>query len=193
MLELLSGVPPDTEKAFDTIGEKFHRVLRDQLVDRFREVGFEEAVRTPREDVRDGLVLGTALGDAANALIDLELGELEKPATLLTIKKIAEAMGAKFRPHEIRRVREAEAHSEKGCIQDGAHRASVLCIAEEAKKQFERAGNNDLTLGKVLLSRAGLDLAPVCGSGPLGDVNEYVINNWRSFGYKATEFSSKER
>ncbi|MBI5302273.1 MAG: DUF2806 domain-containing protein [Chloroflexi bacterium] len=73
-----------------------------------------------------------------NALINI--GEISKPATVL-IEKISDAVGGIFRPYQIRRVAEAEAHAEKIKvasqieITDLQRRALHRFLIEEAKKQ----------------------------------------------------------
>ncbi|MCI0475283.1 MAG: DUF2806 domain-containing protein, partial [Anaerolineales bacterium] len=68
------------------------------------------------------------------------IGELSKPATVL-IEKISDAIGGIFRPHQIRRIAEAEAQAEKIKavsqieITDLQRRALQRFMIEEAKKQ----------------------------------------------------------
>lgn len=40
--------------------------------------------------------------------------------------------------------------------------------------------SNRLRVGKVLLTRAGRELAPICGSGPIGGFFEYVAGQWKA-------------
>lgn len=42
---------------------------------------------------------------------------------------------------------------------------------------------NELVLGKVLLTRAGMELAPICGSAPSDDYFAYVLAEWQKHGY----------
>jgi hypothetical protein len=71
----------------------------------------------------------------------INLGELSRPATVL-VKKISDAIGGIFRPHQIRRIAQAEAEAEKiravsqleiTALQD---RAISRFFIEEAKKQY---------------------------------------------------------
>jgi hypothetical protein len=42
--------------------------------------------------------------------------------------------------------------------------------------------NNDLKYGTVLLSKAGQQLATICGSSPENEIKEYTIKQWESKG-----------
>lgn len=70
----------------------------------------------------------------------INLGELSKPATVL-IEKISDAIGGIFKPHQIRRVAQAEADAEKTRevakieISELQKRALSRFFQEEAKKQ----------------------------------------------------------
>lgn len=44
--------------------------------------------------------------------------------------------------------------------------------------EFPNDGDNNLEIGKVLLTRAGHELAPVCGSKPLAGFFEFVKERW---------------
>jgi len=74
------------------------------------------------------------------SLINLDIGKLTKPATIL-IEKIAEAIGGLFRPYQIRRIAEAEAQAEKVRtlsqieVTELQQRAMRRFLREEAKKQ----------------------------------------------------------
>jgi hypothetical protein len=73
-----------------------------------------------------------------NSLINLS--DLSKPATVL-IEKISEAVGALYKPHQIKRVAQAEAEAKKIMamadieISDIQQRAMVRLVQEEEKKQ----------------------------------------------------------
>lgn len=70
----------------------------------------------------------------------INLGELSKPANTL-IEKISDAIGGIFKPHQIRRVAQAEAQAEKIRavaqieVSELQRRALYRFMAEEAKKQ----------------------------------------------------------
>jgi hypothetical protein len=76
--------------------------------------------------------------DSSNSIINL--GDLSKPANTL-IEKISEAIGGIFKPHQIRRVAQAEAEADKIHavsqieISELQHRAMQRFFIEEAKKQ----------------------------------------------------------
>ncbi len=48
--------------------------------------------------------------------------------------------------------------------------------------EFPREQNNKLILGKVLLTRVGRELAPICDSEPLPDFFDYILTLWRDQG-----------
>lgn len=52
--------------------------------------------------------------------------------------------------------------------------------------EFQEKENNSLNLGKVLLTKAGQQLAPVCGSTPSMDFKQFVLEKWHGFGYVAS-------
>lgn len=56
--------------------------------------------------------------------------------------------------------------------------ATVFYYGKPVNLTFPKDDDNDLELGHVLLSRAGHQLAPVCGSGPVKGFFEYVYDNW---------------
>jgi hypothetical protein len=50
--------------------------------------------------------------------------------------------------------------------------------------EFPKPDNNELQLGHVLLTKAGQQLAPICGAQPRDGFVDYVREKWKSFGYK---------
>lgn len=50
--------------------------------------------------------------------------------------------------------------------------------------EFPKTDNNELNLGKVILTKTGQELAPICGSTPIDGFVEYVKEMWKGFGYK---------
>jgi hypothetical protein len=42
---------------------------------------------------------------------------------------------------------------------------------------------NKINTGKVLLTRIGQELAPICGSKPVNGFLEYVTEKWKGFKY----------
>jgi hypothetical protein len=49
--------------------------------------------------------------------------------------------------------------------------------------EFQEKENNSLNLGKVLLTKAGQQLAPVCGSTPSMDFKQFDLEKWHGLGY----------
>lgn len=48
----------------------------------------------------------------------------------------------------------------------------------------EREGGNQLNIGKVLFSRAGVELAPLSGAQPREGFVDFVKEQWKKFGIK---------
>jgi hypothetical protein len=48
--------------------------------------------------------------------------------------------------------------------------------------EFVKEENNVIEVGKVLFSKIGQELGPICGSKPIPDFLDYVINYWRKKG-----------
>ncbi|MCI0476049.1 MAG: hypothetical protein L0Y55_07360, partial [Anaerolineales bacterium] len=57
--------------------------------------------------------------------------------------------------------------------------------------EFQKPDNNELQTGRVLLSKAGQELAPICGSKPVPGFKEYVIQKWREQGIKVGDSNAK--
>ncbi|MBD2464375.1 DUF2806 domain-containing protein [Oscillatoria sp. FACHB-1407] len=49
--------------------------------------------------------------------------------------------------------------------------------------EFPGEQDNELETGKVLLTKAGQELAPFCGSEPVPDFLDYVLSKWRDKGF----------
>lgn len=61
-----------------------------------------------------------------------------------------------------------------------------ICIfyyGEPINIEFPSEQNNELETGKVLLTRAGQELAPICGSQPVPNFFDYVLSVWRDKGF----------
>ena len=56
--------------------------------------------------------------------------------------------------------------------------ATVFYYGRPVNLTFPKDNDNDLELGHGLLSRAGQQLAPVCGSAPVGGFFEHVYDKW---------------
>ncbi|MBI3896157.1 MAG: hypothetical protein HY313_09525 [Acidobacteria bacterium] len=50
--------------------------------------------------------------------------------------------------------------------------------------EFPKAEDNDLNIGHILFSRAGRELARICDPGHKTEFRDYIIDKWRSEGYK---------
>ncbi len=50
--------------------------------------------------------------------------------------------------------------------------------------EFQQPKNNSFQVGHAFLSKAGQELAPICGSGPHPGFLEYVVDKWRNAGMK---------
>jgi hypothetical protein len=48
--------------------------------------------------------------------------------------------------------------------------------------EFQKDENNDLDIGKVLLTKTGQELARICGSKPIEGFVDYVVEYWRKKG-----------
>lgn len=49
--------------------------------------------------------------------------------------------------------------------------------------EFQAKENNSLNIGKVILTKAGQQLAPVCGSAPSMEFMLFMLEKWQGFGY----------
>jgi hypothetical protein len=49
--------------------------------------------------------------------------------------------------------------------------------------EFPNEQSNDLSIGQVLLTKAGQELAPICGSKPVPNFLDYILSQWRDSGY----------
>lgn len=60
---------------------------------------------------------------------------------------------------------------------------SVHYYGKPVKLEMPNDSGNSLELGKVLLTKIGQELAPICGSHPFNGFFEYVCEKWASQGY----------
>ena len=49
---------------------------------------------------------------------------------------------------------------------------------------FEKPEGNEMQIGHVMLTKAGQQLAPICGSEPRAGFVDHVREKWKSLGYK---------
>ncbi len=59
---------------------------------------------------------------------------------------------------------------------------TVFYYGTQMELTFPKEADNELVLGKVLLTRAGQELAPFCGSTPSPGFFEFVYNKWAAQG-----------
>ncbi len=59
-------------------------------------------------------------------------------------------------------------------------KVTVSYYGRPVELTFPTDADNELDLGKVLLTRAGQELAPVCGSKPVNGFFDFVYNKWAS-------------
>ncbi len=63
----------------------------------------------------------------------------------------------------------------------------VFFYGKPFKLEFSQPVDNRLDVGRILLSKAGQELAPICGSVPRVGFVEYVTGKWRQTGIQVTE------
>lgn len=57
------------------------------------------------------------------------------------------------------------------------------------KLEFPKLEDNELQTGKVLLSKAGQELAPICGSKPVPGFKDFVLQKWVEMGIKVEQIN----
>ncbi len=60
---------------------------------------------------------------------------------------------------------------------------AVLYYGKPVVLNMPNEANNSLGIGKVLLTKIGQELAPICGSKPVEGFFDYVVGKWKSQGY----------
>jgi len=63
-------------------------------------------------------------------------------------------------------------------------KAAMTYFGHRVLIEFSNEKDNELQLGKVLLSKTGQELSEICGSKPCDGFKDYVINKWKSLGLK---------
>jgi hypothetical protein len=58
--------------------------------------------------------------------------------------------------------------------------------------KFQKAENNEFNVGQVMFSKAGAELATVCGTKAVAGFLDYVVKNWTAFGYKVNSLPVSE-
>lgn len=62
-------------------------------------------------------------------------------------------------------------------------RFSVLYCGTPIILELQKEIENEMNIGHVLLTKVGEELAPICGSQPDGEFQEYVLKKWKEMGY----------
>jgi len=65
-----------------------------------------------------------------------------------------------------------------------AQRKTISYFGKHVTLCLPREGDNELEIGRVLLTRMGIELAPICGATPDEDLFEYVVAHWNTKGYR---------
>ena len=60
---------------------------------------------------------------------------------------------------------------------------SILYYGQHIKFEMPKDADNSIELGKVLLTKLGQELAPICGSQPVDGFKEYILECWKSKNY----------
>jgi len=62
-------------------------------------------------------------------------------------------------------------------------RISVLYYVEPFILTFPKDTDNELETGKIMLTKIGEELGPICGSNPVSGYKEYIIEKWKAKKY----------
>ncbi len=60
---------------------------------------------------------------------------------------------------------------------------AIFYYGKAVKLSMANDENNELELGHVLLTQAGQQLAPICGSRPVPEFLSFIIERWKAAGY----------
>jgi Protein of unknown function (DUF2806) len=60
---------------------------------------------------------------------------------------------------------------------------SIFYYGSPVVLEMPKEADNELAIGRVLLTKVGEELAPICGSKPVAGFFEYVLEKWRVSGY----------
>lgn len=61
-------------------------------------------------------------------------------------------------------------------------RIALLYYGQPALLEFQKESDNELNIGKVMLTKVGQELAPICGSSPDQKFYEYICDKWKKEG-----------
>lgn len=62
-----------------------------------------------------------------------------------------------------------------------SNRVSAYYYSQRFHLEMPRDNDNQLKIGKVLLTKIGKELAPICGSKPVEGFYEYVKEQWKQY------------
>jgi hypothetical protein len=62
-------------------------------------------------------------------------------------------------------------------------KVTVFYYGKPINIQFNKKENNEMNIGKVLLSKIGQELAPIVGSKPIDEFLDYVLKKWVDMGF----------
>jgi hypothetical protein len=72
-----------------------------------------------------------------------------------------------------------------GYVQRGFNQKGFMhYFGDKVWIEFPKPSDNDFQLGRVVLTKAGQQLALICGAQPVANFVDYVREKWRDFGYK---------
>lgn len=66
-------------------------------------------------------------------------------------------------------------------------KAAMTYFGHRVLIEFPNERDNELQLGKVLLSKAGQELSGICDSKPCDGFKDFVVNKWKSLGLKVID------
>ncbi len=61
-------------------------------------------------------------------------------------------------------------------------KVTLLYYDQQALLEFKKESDNEFNIGKVILTKIGHELAPICGSSPDKEFYEYICDKWKKEG-----------
>jgi hypothetical protein len=74
-------------------------------------------------------------------------------------------------------------------ILDLPKKFNVLYYGQSIEFEMPNDADNSFDFGKVLLTKLGQELAPICGSQPVVGFKEYILEKWKSKNYLKKEIT----